>query len=74
MTNFGKNGQQSIVDLTSQNPKGGLTSQPVTYTWENIEAEVDVVEGSCRKKQTTRKRILDHGKISEKLRFTLRVT
>jgi hypothetical protein len=34
----------------------------VTYTWENIEAEVNVAEGSCRKKTTTRKRILDHGR------------
>ena len=34
----------------------------MTYTWENIEAEIDVVEGSCRKKQTTKKRILDHGR------------
>jgi hypothetical protein len=39
-----------------------LTNQPVTYTWENIEAEVNVAEGSCRKKTTTRKRILDHGR------------
>jgi hypothetical protein len=34
----------------------------VTYTWENIEAEVNVAEGSCRKKTTTQKRILDHGR------------
>jgi hypothetical protein len=34
----------------------------MTYTWENIEAEIDVVEGICRKKQTTKKRILDHGR------------
>jgi len=56
---LGANGQEATVELATQNP---LTSQPVTYTWENIEAEVEVVEGSCRKKTTTRKRILDHGK------------
>ncbi|XP_046443611.1 protein white-like isoform X5 [Daphnia pulex] len=57
---LGGNSLQTTVELASHNPMGNLTNQPVTYTWENIEAEVDVVEGSCRKKTTTRKRILDH--------------
>ena len=40
------------------------TSQPVTYTWENIEAEAEIVQGNCfnrKKKPTIRKRILDNG-------------
>ncbi|KZS03063.1 ATP-binding cassette sub-family G member 4 [Daphnia magna] len=59
----GKHGmanKETALEFSSQHVKGVLTSQPVTYTWENIEAEIDIVEGRCRKKQTTHKRILDH--------------
>lgn len=54
--------KETALEFSSQHVKGVLTTQPVTYTWENIEAEIDIVEGRCRKKQTTHKRILDYGR------------
>lgn len=50
---------QSVMQVSTAG-----TTQPVTYTWENIEVETDVVQGNCfnrRKKPTIRKRILDKG-------------
>ena len=51
----------SNTSIQFSSPKIFTTSQPVTYTWENIGVEAEVVEGSCRNKKTTRKRILDNG-------------
>ncbi len=38
-------------------------TMPVTYTWENIEAEVETVQGNIFKRRNTRNRILDNGNI-----------
>ncbi len=34
---------------------------PVTYTWENIKAEVEIVQGKIFKRRISQNRILDNG-------------
>ena len=55
----GKNGFETSIQFSPS--KGGATIEPVTYTWEDIEADAEIVEGSCRNKQTKTNRLLDHG-------------
>ena len=38
-------------------------AQRVTYTWQSIEVDVNVSEGSCFKKVKKQKRILDSGTV-----------
>jgi len=39
-----------------------VPTEPVTYTWKNIQVTLDIDQGSCFKKgQTIRKTILDDG-------------
>jgi hypothetical protein len=38
-------------------------TMPVTYTWQNIEAQVEIVQGNIFNKRTTRNRILDCGNL-----------
>ena len=58
--NNGFRGLDTSIEVVTS--KGQMASQPVTYTWENIEVETNVVQGNCRNKQVTKKRILDNGK------------
>jgi len=47
-----------------------IPAMPVTYTWENIEAEAEIVQGNIfnrKKYPTIRKRILNNGKYKYKL-------
>lgn len=40
------------------------TTQPVTYSWENIEIYLETNQGNCFKRQPpVQKRILDNGKV-----------
>lgn len=53
--------QSLDTSIEFASPRERVATQSVTYTWENIEVETDIVKGNCRNKQVTRKRILDNG-------------
>ena len=44
-------------------PVSAVPTDPVTYTWKNIEVTLDLVQGNCCKKgQAVRKTILNNGR------------
>ena len=53
----------SVISVAAQNVTINLApSQPVTYSWENIEVYLEISQGNCLKRlPPIQKRILDNG-------------